>query len=667
MEIPWSYSAELVRLAKEITAALLQFPVAREAAAFVMAPGLLLFETLHIPTASDEMRLLAFFIGWQFWLRLLRMVYFALGRLLGFASITQYAGWIKFGVPWRTPMRWWLDLRRIIRHNWGAGSGPNQFWAGWWETAALAFNAKRGDIPIGRLALLHRFGLHMPIGLPDSEKSVACISYAGGGKSSWLATWLGCIPKEGAAVVFDMDGAFVNAFGDTLRAAGHRVTKIDPDSLNKSFPNGRWNPFTELNMAARRHGKAAVFAYAKTLAEALVVQDSKTQPVFADTARVMMTVLILYVWLFDKKKTLGRVRELLTRGMPEAVEGDESPFQAMLFELRDLPARYKAGEIDDGANGALCAAIANNAGLVVEAKQGTDTNAESPDNFRKTAIYQTLWIDDPNVAAVINGDSDTCGEIHKLTNSVTFIVSTLDDTQKRLAPLVRAFMMLTLYAFQRTEPDKKLKYPCIFLMDEFPNLGRMDSVAVAAPGYRKFGVRLVTVSQSIGLLKATYPEKYMEFLNQSGCVVWMGIAPTDRETLTYLSKDVLGECTLKEKIDGWHWFPRILLRMLGLRLPPARYQLRAQRLLTEGQCSSFLDRSTGQVIITREGRAPIRAQRLVYWKDLGVWQYNVHKGHGEKFWRARTREALAVAAKAPVPAAVAAAILILLAAGLSLR
>lgn len=620
--------------------------------AWVMAPGLLLFERLGVHPSSTAWLLAAFLVGWFLWVRVSRILYFIFARTMGLASPEQYFFWTHFWLPWQKPYRGLLEVRRFFRQK-RFHEGPKQFWAGFWEHAANPFNAAKGSILVGRLALWQRLPLHMPVGLPDGGKHVACISYSSGGKTSWIMTWLGCLQKQAAAVIFDVDGAMVNAFGYVLRKAGHNVVKIDVDNIAKGYGiPGHWNPMNELDVAAKRHGAASVVAFSQILSSALIVEDSKTQPVFAQTARVIMTALILWCWLMEENKTLMRVRELLTRGLPEKIEDDEeSAFGRLIFEMSALPARYAAGGIDDGCGGAICTAIANCSGLLADTKQGHSANANAPDNFRKTAIYQTLWLDDPNVIKIIGGGtSDVCCEELKLSNTVVFIVSTLTDVQTRLAPLVRAFVLLTLYAFQRTEPDMKLKYPCLFILDEFPNLGRMETCAQAAPGYRKYGVRLVTISQSLGLVRKTYPEEFREFLNQAECVLWMGISQTDTETLTYLSQSVLGECIRKQKIDGYHWSARMLLRCIGIKsLPPARYQKVPRLLMTSQQCAAFLDRATGQVIVTREGRAPMRLQRLLYWKELPVWRYAVHKGHGETFLRARTRLFLSSLSKGLVP------------------
>ena len=57
----------------------------------------------------------------------------------------------------------------------------------------------------------------------------------------------------------------------------------------------------------------------------------------------------------------------------------------------------------------------------------------------------------------------------------------------------------------------------------------MDAISTAAPGFRRFGARLVIISQSVGLLREVYPANYLKFLDQAEGILWMGIAPTIRD------------------------------------------------------------------------------------------------------------------------------------------
>ena len=644
---------------------LLQQPFVHDATGFISAPGLLVFQTLGLHLSSDDWPL-PFLMGYWFWFALCRFCFFAIGRQMGFASITHYHAWSLLWLHWAKPFQACLELRRVKRHN-STGDGPKEDWASWWETASYVFNSKRGDIPLGRLAFLQRFGLHCPVGLPDGEKHIACISYSGGGKTSWLMTWLGCLHPQSAAFINDMDGSMINAYGARLEEQGHKVVKLDADSINKSFPNGYWNPVDEFTHASRLlTGKDGedhpVQAVSKHLAHALITQDSQYQPVFCNNARIIWDHLQLLTWLTQEEKSLLRCRQILTRGMPELIRDPktEDAFSCLAKFMADLPARYARGEIDDGAGGAICNAIANAARLIGDGRH--------ENKFRDTADFQTSWMDDANVKKIIGGTAGprtagktlACHEM-KLSNTVVFFCSTLADLQSRLAPLVRSFIALAMYAQQRYEPQMKKRHATLYLLDEFSQCGRLD-LALAFPGYRKYGCRILIISQSVGLLRAMYPEFYKEFFNQAVCTVWLGISKHDTESLQYLCAEILGECIRRKKISGHIWIVRTLLRIIGVKgLPPARYEERPQLLLTPGQAASFLDERSGQMIVTRSGRAPFRnMQRLRYWRDLAVWQYRVHKGHGEVFARACTREVSGVASRAPVAAMIALPFLVLL-------
>src|SRR5688572_15562502 len=102
--------------------------------------------------------------------------------------------------------------------------------------------------------------------------------------------------RRGSAFIVDMDGAMVKSLGPGLEAAGHKVVKLDPDNIASA--------------------SAAIEAN----------DTSQTQPTFANTARVFIKGLLLYVWLYESDKTLMRLRSLLCRGLPEKVRGKEDPF-----------------------------------------------------------------------------------------------------------------------------------------------------------------------------------------------------------------------------------------------------------------------------------------------------------------------------------------------------
>src|SRR5690606_30622144 len=118
----------------------------------------------------------------------------------------------------------------------------------------------------------------------------------------------------------------------------------------------------EITAAVQRHGREAAVRFAQVLAEALIQDNSnKHQPIFANTARVFVLALILYVWLFEpeESRNLVRVRDLLARGMPELViDHRQDPFDLLLRQME------QAVGYDDGCGGQICAVIARGASVM---------------------------------------------------------------------------------------------------------------------------------------------------------------------------------------------------------------------------------------------------------------------------------------------------------------
>src|SRR5262249_20846890 len=149
----------------------------------------------------------------------------------------------------------------------------------------------------------------------------------------------------------------------------------------------------------------------------------------------------------------------------------------------------------------------------------------------------TAWLDLPEIAA-ISQRSDFVGEDLKTGNPCVFVCLPVVDIQTKLSGYVRALTMMILYAFQNM--PGQLKIPCAFCLDEFPSLGRIEALESAAPVFRKYGVRLVTVMQDLERLRQAYPQSWGGFLGNSQATLWMS---TDhQQTLEHLS-NVLGVTT----------------------------------------------------------------------------------------------------------------------------
>ena len=206
-----------------------------------------------------------------------------------------------------------------------------------------------------------------------------------------------------------------------------------------------------------------------------------------------------------------------------------------------------------------------------------------------------------------------------------FLGAPVTAIQGELSRWFRLIVELGLYMFE-TIPGN-LKNPCLFALDEMPSLGRIEAVETAAPLLRSYGVRLLAIAQDVERLKQAYPESWEGFLGNADLVFWMGTNHVG--TTQYLEK-ALGEATHRRRLSG------------GLLTgKPARYDSAERPLMYGEQIRRFLDPASGNMIITRFGKRPMRTRQAPYFTELPVWLYRPDPNFAERPARAWTRRKLA--------------------------
>ena len=586
-------------------------PTAVTVLGWLMLPGLYLFSRLGIWPETPAALLAAGLFGWWLWLTAARTLWCSIGRRFGFLSLAHLHYWYRLWLPWRPVYRQYLKLRAWWSQ-FSYGKRATASWAGFFASMTLLF--RPGDqVFVGRLWGAG-IGFNQPIGIAG-PKHVTVVAGAGSGKTRWVMGWLGMLHRNASSFVTDCDGQIVNALGSTLERDGHLVINLDPYHLSH-FPCASWNAIEEIDAAVKRHGPQAAVRFSATLAEALIREDNANQPIFANSARIIVQGVILYVWLFEppERRNLLRVRELLTVGLPEHVI---DPKQDQIMVLSSFMQQAPALK-DDQCEGQITAMIARAGGLL---KSGKNRDGGNP--FLTTAVAQTSWLDLPEIAAISKRSDFHCEDLKK-GNPCVFVCAPVTDLQNKLSGWVRALTMMTMYAFQNI--PGRLKIPCAFILDEMPSLGRIEILETAAPVFRKYGIRLVIITQDLERLQQAYPESWGGFIGNSQCTIWMG---TDHQpTVAYLS-NVLGARTLLQKIEGGNW----LMRFLGFSKIPARNQLVVIPLMYEHQVKEFLEVERRQIILTRGGKPPMRLRYEMYDRALPGQRYDADRNFREPLLR----------------------------------
>ncbi len=189
---------------------------------------------------------------------------------------------------------------------------------------------------------------------------------------------------------------------------------------------------------------------------------------------------------------------------------------------------------------------------------------------------------------------------------VTVYVGLTPDNINRLQKLMRIFYQQASEFLSRKMPDlKEEPYGVMFLLDEFPTLGKMEQIKAGIAYFRGYRVRLFLIIQDTQQLKGTYEEAGMNsFLSNS--TFRITFAANNYETANLISQ-LCGNKTVEQVSSS---------RPKFFDLNPAtRTQnvSHAQRALLLPQEVIQLPRDEQIVLI--ESMPPIRSKKIFYYKD----------------------------------------------------
>jgi type IV secretion system protein VirD4 len=188
----------------------------------------------------------------------------------------------------------------------------------------------------------------------------------------------------------------------------------------------------------------------------------------------------------------------------------------------------------------------------------------------------------------------------------TVYVGLTPDNIARLEPLMQVFYQQATDFMTRKIPDPKEEpYGVMFVMDEFPTLGKMEQFKNGIAYFRGYRVRLFLIIQDTEQLKGTYEEAGMNsFLSNSTYRVTF--AANNVETANLISQ-LCGNKTVKQESMNMPKF---------LDLNPASRSLHVsevQRALLLPQEVIQLPRDEQIVLI--ESAPPIKSKKIKYYED----------------------------------------------------
>lgn len=146
------------------------------------------------------------------------------------------------------------------------------------------------------------------------------------------------------------------------------------------------------------------------------------------------------------------------------------------------------------------------------------------------------------------------------------------------------------------------KHKMLMLMDEFPALGKLETIERAMAYVAGYGIKFMIITQDINQITKLYTESNSIVSN---CQVQVYHTPTDNKTPKFIS-EMMGKQTIWTKSFSYNGS----LMNIGSR--STSLQETGRQLLTSDEVKTF-DRSKEIIIVA--GVSPIKANKIKYYEN----------------------------------------------------
>lgn len=255
-------------------------------------------------------------------------------------------------------------------------------------------------------------------------------------------------------------------------------------------------------------GDPDIIENAMMLADALVVPSENSggnESFFDEEAKSLLAGVILYVALDEGEKAnrhLGRVRDIITLGDGEA-----------LGEILDR--MHQSGERM----------------LVSTAERIGTKDAKLRSSIFATAQSHTHFLESPRIRESLARSDFSFDELKAKKMTIYLVLPA--DRLKPFERWLRLMIQQAITANARNIVDKP-EQPVLFILDEFPALGRLTMVEQAFGLMAGFGIRLWAICQDFSQIERHYRESWQTFVANAGVIQYYG--SRDLKTAEYCSK-----------------------------------------------------------------------------------------------------------------------------------
>jgi type IV secretion system protein VirD4 len=384
---------------------------------------------------------------------------------------------------------------------------------------------KHGAFFLGRIHDDHR--ADFPAGVSD-DRHVFIVAGSRSGKGVSFAIpnallWEGPLfvidPKGEAASIAALRRATLEAAQGTatnVRAfLGQKVAILDPLKQVRGPARAfrlSYNPLSDIDLSIGG-GVRAIHA----AADALIHTETGVGAHFSETAETVVSGVIEAILVKEprEKQSLLRMREVLLQG-----------FEELMLYLISVETR---------------------AGLAREAASIMGEAGPNEWGSIRTTLSRSLkWLAQPDMQAHL---AEFGFSLRRAVQEGWSVFVALPPAE---IPAFKSWLRLIV----RTAIDAKIamglhdprEHQTLFLLDEFPTLGRFKVIEESAGYMAGYGMKLVPIIQNIGQVKELYAKNWETFLGNAGAIIAFGL--NDHDTERYIA-DRLGRALVNEAAQSF--------------------------------------------------------------------------------------------------------------------
>ena len=228
-------------------------------------------------------------------------------------------------------------------------------------------------------------------------------------------------------------------------------------------------------------------------------------------------------------------------------------------------------------------------------------------SFRSTLSRNLKWMAEPAMREHLQHSDFSLRRIVQQNGSVYVVLppDLIGDFRNWLRVIVRVALSAKI-----AQGDNQPGPQTLFLLDEFPILGRMKSIEESAGYMRSYGIKLVPMIQNIGQVCDLYAKNWETFLGNAAAVIAWGL--NDQESEEYISSR-LGKVMVWETSHGINsGTSGHMLHASNSSGHSSTTALRERPVMFASDVHALGARETGRAFVVPASGRPFMVQRVPY-------------------------------------------------------